>query len=101
MRFSDLKPGDHFFLEGREYTKTSPVLAKDTDGKSRLIPRSAVLQVHPQHHPPTTRPQTSELDRLYHAVISLIRQEVRDSDLEIRLCQAIETTWQGIKDGSR
>jgi hypothetical protein len=97
MRFSDLKIGDHFFFEGHEYTKTSPVLACDVEGKSRIIPRSAELQSHSTQGPLTTDVEDSELDRLYHAVTTIIRQEVHDSDLEVRLRHAIEKAWKGIK----
>jgi len=98
MRFLDLKIGDHFFFEGLEYTKTSPVLATGSNGQSRFIPQSAVLQTHPVQRPPTSRMEASELDRLYQAVTGIIRQEVRDVDLEMRLHQAIEKVWRNLKE---
>lgn len=98
MRFSDLKTGDHFFFEGIAYTKTSPVLASDASGKSRIIPRSAELQAHPSQSPQPTPAAASELDQLYQAITTIIRQEVQDSDLEVRLRHAIEKAWRNIRD---
>lgn len=100
MRFSNLKIGEHFFFEGLEYTKTSPVLACDTNGNSRFIPRSAVTQAHPAQSPQPPRNEETKLDKLYQVVTHLIRQEVRDSDLEIKLRQAVEKAWRNIKDNS-
>lgn len=97
MRFTDLKIGDHFLLEGVEYTKTSPILASDSKGKSRIIPRSAELQTDSSFPSTPTHGQTSELDQLYHAVTAIIRQQVQDSDLEIALRYAIEKAWKSIK----
>ena len=100
MRFSDLKPGDHFSYEGVEYTKTSPILAKDANGQSRLIPRSAVLQTQTVQGPPSPRKEASDLDRLYQAVTAIIRQEVHDVVLDMRLRQAVEKAWKTIKTGA-
>lgn len=97
MRFSELKIGDHFFFEGLEYTKTSPMLANDPNGKSRIIPRSADLHSDSTQTAQTTRTEDSELDRLYHAITAIIRQEVHDSDLEVRLRHTIEKVWRSIK----
>lgn len=100
MRFSDLKIGDHFFFEGLEYTKKSPVLACDTGGKSRIVPRSAEIQTgFAQTHQPTGT-EVSELNQLYHAITTIIRQEVQDSDLEVRLRHAMEKAWRNIKEAA-
>lgn len=98
MRFIDLKIGEHFYFEGMEYTKSSPVLATDKGGSSRFIPRSAVLQTHSQPSQPTSRQQVSQLDQFYQTVTHIIRQEVHDSDLDVRLRQAIESAWQQAKN---
>lgn len=97
MRFSDLKIGDHFLFEGLEYTKTSPVLACDSYGKTKIIPRSAELLSYSTQtsHPITTK--NNELDCLYHAITDIIRQEVHDIDLEVKLRHAIEKAWKNIK----
>lgn len=97
MRFSELNIGDHFFFEGLEYTKTSPMLASDPDGKSRIIPRSAVLQSDSTQTAQAAQTEDSELDRFYHAITTIIRQEVHDSDLEVRLRHTVEKVWRNIK----
>lgn len=44
MKFSELPPGARFRFEGRTYTKTGPVTARDEiDGRLRMIPRYARL----------------------------------------------------------
>jgi hypothetical protein len=100
MRFSDLKIGDHFIFEGREYTKSSPVLAADDKGNSRFIPRSAVLQTYSDQHPHAEPIEATQLDKLYHAVLAIIRQDVRDGDLEVKLRHAIEKVWHSIRNST-
>jgi hypothetical protein len=43
MKFYDIPIGTRFVFEGIEYVKTGPVLATSTEGKQRLIRRSAIL----------------------------------------------------------
>jgi hypothetical protein len=44
MKFRQLQVGARFMFEGREYVKEGPVAARDAQtGKSRMIPRYAVL----------------------------------------------------------
>jgi hypothetical protein len=43
MKFNDITVGTRFLFEGMEYTKTDALLATSSDGKPRLIRRSASL----------------------------------------------------------
>jgi hypothetical protein len=97
MRFVELAVGSEFVFEGITYRKTSPILAVDHTGHSRLIPRSAKLS--PLHAaPPSPAPEAlSELEQFYRMTLTIVGQQVHDVALMTDLRQALEAAYHRIR----
>ena len=96
MKFSELEIGRRFEYAGRAYVKAGPVAAREEEsGKSRMIPRSAVLR--PLDEPPvcrTTRAQPPDrsavmanFERFYEECLSIL-SAAPDSEARARLQSA-------------
>lgn len=73
-KFPALTIGQRFIWRGRAFVKTSPLLAcAEDDGKSQMIPRSAVVEVAGQaaaQAAPATDPARRALELLHQAALA-------------------------------
>lgn len=84
MKFPHLPIGSRFRFDGHLYTKTGPVAASDETGKTRMIPRWAVLQPVDGEAPPPPPKPARRLDEAavlqafeaYHAGCAQLLQDV-------------------------
>lgn len=97
MRFTDLTIGQEFLLGGMTYRKTSPILATDAEGKSRMIPRSAEIQISSTVPVTETPANLSDLEQFYQTTLNIIRQQVGDVDLMLELRQAIDQAYRRVQ----
>jgi hypothetical protein len=88
MKIHQLPMGARFAYEGQEYVKTGPLLAT-ADGKQRLIPKYAVLQVLDGSQPVAEKKAAalSRADVLaafaaYHARCAALLPQERQAELE-------------------
>jgi hypothetical protein len=62
MKFGDLAIGTAFEFETLTYTKTSPILAISSDGKSRVIRKSVVVRIPGMEQSTPTASPAPQLD---------------------------------------
>ena len=98
MRFSDLTVGSEFIFEGSKYCKTSPILASDETGKSRMIPRSAHVESISGSTTPRTTAPVDKLDRFHAETRRLLEHRVHDVELLGELKHSLQGIFQTLKD---